>query len=891
MFDLKKRSSLTLRGCRESEEFRRVAVRRKSAAVGASGAGVGLCGSYSYGAPHDKACDSEVGPNNKDESSPLTESLFPQGSLKQNDLKDQAAVNRQPLNPTKPDLSSNGDHRVSLTHASPSQNCRSSPSPVRGQTKELQSAACVANISPSSRGILKISGCPLLRSPSPGKRGLQSSSPLRDGGHSPAKLSPRSHSPFMGRLRTPSPVQKSGTDVSPKYSKPVLGRPRTPNKMEKRDKRAKKCWSVPDLSVCVDVDRIPVERTERSPLMLLQSTNCNRPGITIQPPERRRSDREPSPPGTNVGLLRCGRAPVEEVHVDDVIQEKTPSSCGSRFFCEWTKTTAEPEKDENNQRAEGGEAKEEETESKLFHIANELLQTERAYVARLHLLDQVFCLRLTEEAERGSFPPEVIRNIFSNVSSIYSFHCQFLLPDLESCICRWQEGPGLGKALLQHAPFLRMYADYVRNFDGAMELLKTWTERSSAFRSVINDVQSLEVCGNLTLQHHMLEPVQRVPRYEMLLKDYLKKLPEDHPDYQFSQKSLQVISMAATHSNTAIQKAESLKRQLEIYEMVGEEEVVNPTNQFLKEGRLLKLAARNTLAMERHLFMFNNFLLCCHPRFSLVGQRFTVRCRIGVDGMQVHQTTNEDHPYTFQVSGKERTLELQASCEQDRDEWIKVIQDAIGEFQEKHETFRLASKDFCVEKPKKELGKRAPRWIRDNEVSQCMTCQEPFNALTRRRHHCRACGYVVCWRCSENKAALEYDGNKLNKFEEKSAETVLTGFLQYDAASMVLLRAWCVLTRSVPACLHDVKPLLSIPLLDSVISSSSPELAGRHCFCINQFKTAHTFSCDSLEVKQSWMSLLQTAAMGQTRTPTASDRSTTGARSGADGGIRQAADP
>ena len=48
---------------------------------------------------------------------------------------------------------------------------------------------------------------------------------------------------------------------------------------------------------------------------------------------------------------------------------------------------------------------------------------------------------------------------------------------------------------------------------------------------------------------------------------------------------------------------ESLKRLLEIYEMVGEEEVVNPTNEFLKEGRLLKLAARNTSAMERHLFL------------------------------------------------------------------------------------------------------------------------------------------------------------------------------------------------------------------------------------------------------------------------------------------------
>lgn len=131
--------------------------------------------------------------------------------------------------------------------------------------------------------------------------------------------------------------------------------------------------------------------------------------------------------------------------------------------------------------------------------------------------------------------------------------------------------------------------------------------------------------------------------------------------------------------------------------MVGDEEVVNPTNEFIREGRLVKLAARNTSAMERHLFLvkwplaftdelvqhrprvspddallicffffpsqFNNFLLCCTPKFSLVGQRYTVRCRIGVDGMQVQQTNNEDHPYSFQVSGKERTLELQARWE------------------------------------------------------------------------------------------------------------------------------------------------------------------------------------------------------------------------------------
>jgi hypothetical protein len=37
-------------------------------------------------------------------------------------------------------------------------------------------------------------------------------------------------------------------------------------------------------------------------------------------------------------------------------------------------------------------------------------------------------------------------------------------------------------------------------------------------------------CGNLTLSHHMLGPIQRIPRYELLLKDYLKKLPDSSDD-------------------------------------------------------------------------------------------------------------------------------------------------------------------------------------------------------------------------------------------------------------------------------------------------------------------------------------------------------------------------
>ncbi|EDL77857.1 FYVE, RhoGEF and PH domain containing 4, isoform CRA_d [Rattus norvegicus] len=385
-------------------------------------------------------------------------------------------------------------------------------------------------------------------------------------------------------------------------------------------------------------------------------------------------------------------------------------------------------------------------EQKLHKIATELLLTERAYVSRLNLLDQVFYCKLLEEANRGSFPAEMVNKIFSNISSINAFHSKFLLPELEKRMQEWETTPRIGDILQKLAPFLKMYGEYVKGFDNAVELVKNMTERVPQFKSVTEEIQKQKICGSLTLQHHMLEPIQRIPRYEMLLKDYLKKLSPDAPDWNDAKKSLEIISTAASHSNSAIRKMENLKKLLEIYEMLGEEEdIVNPSNELIKEGQILKLAARNTSAQERYLFLFNNMLLYCVPRFSLVGSKFTVRTRVGIDGMKIVETHNEEYPHTFQVSGKERTLELQASSEQDKEEWIKALQESIDAFHQRHETFRNAiakENDIPLEVSTAELGKRAPRWIRDNEVTMCMKCKESFNALTRRRHHCRACGHV-----------------------------------------------------------------------------------------------------------------------------------------------------
>ncbi|XP_037111366.1 FYVE, RhoGEF and PH domain-containing protein 4a isoform X2 [Syngnathus acus] len=567
-----------------------------------------------------------------------------------------------------------------------------------------------------------------------------------------------------------------------------------------------------------------------------------------------------------------------------------------------TGSVSSHENEESGTEAKQEHAKEEASteqketnEQKLFKIASELLHTEKAYVTRLDLLDQEFCAKLMEEANKGTFPVDVVKNIFSNISSINTFHSQFLLPDLEKRMGEWESTPRIGDILQKLTPFLKMYAEYVKNFDKAMELLKQWSDRSPQFKSIIQEIQSQEACGSLTLQHHMLEPVQRVPRYEMLLKDYLKKLPQDDPDRRDAEKSLEIIATAATHSNSAIRKSENLKKLMEIYEMLGEEEdIVHASNEFIKEGHILKLAARNTSAMERYLFLFNNMLLYCVPKFSLGGPKYTVRTRIGIDGMKVLETTNEDYPHTFQVSGKERTLELQASSEQDKAGWIKAFQETIEVFQQKNESFKTASKDV-EEVSNAELGKRAPRWIRDNEVTMCMKCKENFNALTRRRHHCRACGYVVCWKCSDNKVPLEYDGNKVNKvcrdcysiltgetiaegkkkgiLEIEAAQftgsSIMCGFLQYCEKNKPWQKVWCVIPEKECLVLYlygapqDVKAQSTIPLLGYSVDDNSRPAEPQASFRLSQSKSVHSFAAESEELKQRWLKVIRVAVTGE----------------------------
>ncbi|XP_016008156.2 FYVE, RhoGEF and PH domain-containing protein 2 isoform X1 [Rousettus aegyptiacus] len=545
-------------------------------------------------------------------------------------------------------------------------------------------------------------------------------------------------------------------------------------------------------------------------------------------------------------------------------------------------------------------------------IVQELLETEKAYVARLHLLDQVFFQELLKEARSSkAFPEDVVRLIFSNISSIYQFHAQFFLPELQQRLDDWPVTPRIGDVIQKLAPFLKMYSEYVKNFERAAELLATWTDKSPPFQEVLTRIQNSEASGSLTLQHHMLEPVQRIPRYELLLKEYLQKLPAEAVDRADAQKALDVIFSAAQHSNAAITEMERLQDLWEVYQRLGlEDDIVDPSNTLLREGPVLKISFRRSDPMERYLFLFNNMLLYCVPRVIQVGAHFQVRTRIDVAGMKVRELTDAEFPHSFLVSGKQRTLELQARSQEEMISWMQACQAAIDQIEKRNETFKAAVQGpegdaQEQELQSEELGLRAPQWVRDKMVTMCMRCQEPFNALTRRRHHCRACGYpllpvlsqVVCARCSDYRAELKYDDNRPNRVcfncytfltgnvlpEDKedrrrgilekgsavgSEQSLMCSFLQLigDKWGKSSTRGWCVIPRDDPLVLYiyaapqDIRAHTSIPLLGYQVLAG-PQGDPR-VFQLQQSGQLYTFKAETEELRGRWMKAMERAASG-----------------------------
>lgn len=100
-------------------------------------------------------------------------------------------------------------------------------------------------------------------------------------------------------------------------------------------------------------------------------------------------------------------------------------------------------------------------------------------------------------------------------------------------------------------------------------------------------------CCNLGLESLLILPVQRIPRYRLLLEQLIKFTPLDHPEYALVQEALDKICDVAQYNNEAIRARENRQKIMEImlsFDSRSRIDLLNDDNKrrYIKDGSLLR---------------------------------------------------------------------------------------------------------------------------------------------------------------------------------------------------------------------------------------------------------------------------------------------------------------
>uniref|UniRef100_A0A3B3DI87 DH domain-containing protein n=1 Tax=Oryzias melastigma TaxID=30732 RepID=A0A3B3DI87_ORYME len=144
-------------------------------------------------------------------------------------------------------------------------------------------------------------------------------------------------------------------------------------------------------------------------------------------------------------------------------------------------------------------------------ILLELVETEREYVRDLCVLVEGYMSKMAEEGVPDDMKGKD-KIVFGNIHQIYVWHKDFFLGELEKCL---EDPDRLGPLFLKQERKLNMYITYCQNKSKSEHIVSEYMD------TYFEDLRQ-RLGQRLQITELLLKPVQRILKYQLLLKDLLK---------------------------------------------------------------------------------------------------------------------------------------------------------------------------------------------------------------------------------------------------------------------------------------------------------------------------------------------------------------------------------
>src|SRR3989338_9362304 len=219
-------------------------------------------------------------------------------------------------------------------------------------------------------------------------------------------------------------------------------------------------------------------------------------------------------------------------------------------------------------------------------VVVELLSSEANYTESLRKMISYYKEPLT-----GVLSELEISSIFSIADLLAAFHAT-LLQGLQQCLESWTPQILVGCFLVEKLSFLRCYSAYINNYHLAINTLAA-CEQHAPFRSRMQELCAAETEDGRHLQSlysYLIMPIQRIPRYLLLLKDLQRHTAPDHSDTPHLEKAVTAIGEIAAYIENKRSLYEGCQRMAAIAGSIRRlpegQTVLKPGRTLVREGVL-----------------------------------------------------------------------------------------------------------------------------------------------------------------------------------------------------------------------------------------------------------------------------------------------------------------
>ncbi|CEP16510.1 hypothetical protein [Parasitella parasitica] len=263
-------------------------------------------------------------------------------------------------------------------------------------------------------------------------------------------------------------------------------------------------------------------------------------------------------------------------------------------------------------------------ERKRQECIYELIYTEQDFVRDLQYVHEFWVQPLmSEDIISDDKREQFVKQVFYNIADVRHVNTE-LSRALELRQAEKYLVSSIGDVMLEHVGYFRPFIEY-----GAHQVIGKFNfelekKRNPVFAQFVEETERKPESRRLELNGYLTKPTTRLGRYNLLLREILKRTPDDNPDKEAIPQIMDIITAYLEQVNIEAGKCENFFNLQQIGERLEfkstsdyvDLKLEHPGRQLLMKGRMKRKGNSSSEASDLQVFLFDHYLVLAKIKYE-----------------------------------------------------------------------------------------------------------------------------------------------------------------------------------------------------------------------------------------------------------------------------------